>query len=185
MILRDNPLETDAVFQALNLVVLSARTAPKSAGIDDIEIAIVTGDEKDRLAEKMLEVSEDKHMAFIKRDSGSINKSEAVVLIGVNNTKPFGLNCGACGYRTCEEMKKNVDESKTIDVSGPSCYFKLLDLGIAVGSAVKTASIHNLDNRIMYSAGMAARKLEYLSSGAIIAIPVSAKGKNPFFDRRE
>jgi len=38
--------------------------------------------------------------------------------------------------------------------------FKLLDLGIAIGSAVRTASLLNVDNRIMFRAGTAARKLK-------------------------
>ena len=43
-----------------------------------------------------------------------------------------------------------------IDFKGPNCMLRLLDLGIALGSAVKTAQIHNVDNRIMYRAGVAA-----------------------------
>ncbi|WP_245619006.1 ferredoxin domain-containing protein [Methanogenium cariaci] len=57
--------------------------------------------------------------------------------------------------------------------------------GIAVGSAVKTASIHNLDNRVMYSAGVAALSLDWLPECSVAyAIPVRAAGKNIFFDRK-
>jgi uncharacterized ferredoxin-like protein len=59
-----------------------------------------------------------------------------------------------------------------------------LDLGIAVGSAVKTASILNVDNRIFYRIGAAAKRLNYMPEASIImGIPLSAKGKNPYFDR--
>jgi uncharacterized ferredoxin-like protein len=70
------------------------------------------------------------------------------------------------------------------DFEGPTCLFKALDLGIAVGSAVKTASMLNVDNRIFYRIGAAAKRLNYLPEATIImGIPLSARGKNPFFDR--
>jgi uncharacterized ferredoxin-like protein len=61
----------------------------------------------------------------------------------------------------------------------------MADLGIALGSAVKTAQIHNTDNRIMYSGGVAARDLGLFSPDCTVvyAIPLSATGKNIFFDR--
>jgi uncharacterized ferredoxin-like protein len=61
----------------------------------------------------------------------------------------------------------------------------MTDLGIAVGSAVKTAQIHNVDNRIMYSGGVAAHNLGLFSKECTVvyAIPLSATGKNIFFDR--
>jgi uncharacterized ferredoxin-like protein len=69
---------------------------------------------------------------------------------------------------------------------GPNCTLRMTDLGIAVGSAVKTAQIHNVDNRIMYSAGVAARDMGLFSKDCTVvyAIPLSAKGKNIFFDRK-
>ncbi len=60
---------------------------------------------------------------------------------------------------------------------------KLMDLGIAVGSAVKTAMIHNADNRIMLSADRIAKDLGFLNVDHVLAIPLAASGKNVFFDR--
>jgi uncharacterized ferredoxin-like protein len=61
---------------------------------------------------------------------------------------------------------------------------KVTDLGIAVGSAVKTASLLNLDNRVMYTAGVAARGLGWLPDCTVgYGIPVSATGKSIYFDR--
>ena len=51
---------------------------------------------------------------------------------------------------------------------GPTCIFKALDLGIALGSAVKTASLLNVDNRIMYRIGTAARRLNLLPEATVI-----------------
>jgi uncharacterized ferredoxin-like protein len=48
------------------------------------------------------------------------------------------------------------------------CAFKALNLGIALGSAAKTASLLNVDNRVMYRVGSAAMKLKLLPDAAII-----------------
>lgn len=66
---------------------------------------------------------------------------------------------------------------------GPSCVFKILDLGIALGSAVKTASLLDVDNRIMYRVGAAAVRLKLLPEATVMGIPVSVRGKNIYFDR--
>ena len=62
--------------------------------------------------------------------------------------------------------------------------FRLLDLGIALGSAVKTASLLNVDNRIMYRVGALARKMGYTQDDVVMGIPLSAQGKNIYFDRK-
>jgi uncharacterized ferredoxin-like protein len=69
------------------------------------------------------------------------------------------------------------------DFRGPLCVFQAMDLGIALGSAAKTAGILNIDNRIMYTIGAAARKLKLLDSDIIIGFPLSVSGKSPYFDR--
>ena len=58
-----------------------------------------------------------------------------------------------------------------------------MDLGIALGSAAKTASILNADNRIMYRVGVAARKLGLIEGEVVAGIPISATGKSIYFDR--
>ncbi|MGD0658918.1 MAG: DUF2148 domain-containing protein [Syntrophorhabdales bacterium] len=47
----------------------------------------------------------------------------------------------------------------------------------------KLAAEMGIDNRIMYTVGAAAKALRLLDSDIIIGIPLSATGKNPFFDR--
>lgn len=58
-----------------------------------------------------------------------------------------------------------------------------MDLGIAMGSAVKTASILNVDNRIMYRIGVAAKRLNLIDGEIVVGIPISASGKSIYFDR--
>ena len=80
---------------------------------------------------------------------------------------------------------KNVKDADAVVLIGvtPADTYKLVELGIALGSAVETASGMNVDNRIMLSAGMAALELGILNAEVILGIPLSVKGKNIFFDR--
>ena len=175
--------EKEGVIQALKLMLVSARTAPKSGGVDDIVMAIVSGKEKDSLALEMEKIAQERNINGFKRDAKNVRESEAVLLVGVRGTKKYGLNCGACGYANCEEFEK-AEKKLGQDFIGPTCLFKALDLGIALGSAVKTASVLNLDNRIIYRAGAAAIRLNLVPEASVImGIPVSAKGKNIYFDR--
>ncbi len=174
----------DAVVEAAKLMAISARTAPKARGIDDIEIALLEdrGD-LERLADKMEEIGRETDRGFFIRDAENIRRSSAVLLIGVRGDRAKELDCGGCGYDGCEEFKKAEKRVKR-DYSGPNCALQLIDLGIAVGSAVKTASILNVDNRIMFSAGVAAIKLGMIKCSVALGIPLSAYGKNIYFDRR-
>ena len=174
----------DAVVEAAKLMAISARTAPKARGIDDIEIVLLRdrGD-LERLADKMEEIGRETDRGFFVRDAECVRKSSAVLLIGVKGGKPKEIDCGGCGYDGCEEFRK-AEKRVEGDYSGPNCALQLLDLGLAVGSAAKTASILNLDNRIMFSAGVAAIKLGIIKCSVALGIPLSARGKNIYFDRR-
>ena len=92
------------------------------------------------------------------------------------------LNCGACGYKNCKDLLAS-GKREGEDFTGPVCVFQAIDLGIALGSAVKLAGELSIDNRIMYTIGAAARKMNLLNSDVIIGIPLSVTGKNPYFDR--
>ena len=175
--------EKEAILEAAKLMLISARTAPKSAGIDDVLTIIVHGKEKDAIARKMEEIAEERKIEQFRRDAKNVRDSEAVVLIGVRGKKSLGLSCGACGYKSCEEFDEAQKSGE--DFFGPTCLFKALDLGIALGSAVKTASMLNVDNRVMYRVGVAALKLNLMSEASVvIGVPVSTTGKNIYFDRR-
>ncbi len=177
--------EREGIMEVSRLMLVSARTAPKSGGVDDILTALVSGKHKDSLAAEMEKIAKERDISRFERDAGNVRNSEAVVLIGVRGTKNFeNMSCGACGYANCDEFEK-AEKKAGQDFTGPTCLFKALDLGIAVGSAAKTASILNVDNRIMYRIGAAARRLNMMPEASVImGIPVSAKGKNIYFDRQ-
>ncbi len=181
MIEREENFRSEAVRTAALLMAVSARTAPKSKGIDDLEIIYVSGDDKDRIAEKMIELAKEKGEGW-KRDGESVKKAEGILIIGIKGDKPLGLNCSACGFRDCKEFENAVKVRG--DYDGPNCVFKILDLGIALGSAVKLASMINVDNRIMYRIGVVAKMLGIVNSTVVLGIPLACTGKNPFFDRK-
>jgi uncharacterized ferredoxin-like protein len=97
------------------------------------------------------------------RDAANVWDSEAVLLIGIKDAKASGLNCGACGKREC--IAPNTYEG---EFSGPQCAFRILDIGIALGSAVKTASMLNVDNRIIYSVGVVSRDIGLIDADFVM-----------------
>jgi len=176
-------LEKEGVLEAAKMMVVSARTAPKTGGVDDVLTCVVDGDEIESIAKAMDDIAEERGIDGFHRDAKNVRDSDAIVLIGVRGTKKYALDCGACGYSTCDEFA-HAEEGEGMDFTGPTCLFKALDLGIALGSAVKTAGVLNVDNRIMYRVGAAAMKLRMLPEATVImGIPVSAKGKSIYYDR--
>jgi uncharacterized ferredoxin-like protein len=154
MIIDSNQAEREAVLNVAQLMVTAARTAPKAGGQDAITTAIITGKEKNRLADALEKIGKAKGPDFFIRDAQNLRIADVVILIGV---------------------KTEDEEWKAL---------KLIDLGIAIGSAVKTASLLNIDNRVMYSVGVAAEEMSIIE-GTILGIPLSVKGKNIFFDRKK
>jgi len=180
-------VEKTAVTAVAGLMALAARTAPKGKGVDTILVQVLAGKEIKTLAKAMSEYGENHDLHFFLRDAKNVAASDACVLIGAKGDVAAGINCGGCGYPTCADLTKECRKRKkqTTPFAGPNCAIRITDLGIAVGSAVKTAQIHNVDNRVMYTAGTAARELNLLGKECTVAygIPLSASGKNIFFDR--
>lgn len=169
---------TEREHHVLNIarqMMTAARTAPKGKGVDSIEAITITGEDITSLAEAMRKEAEERGFGFFIRDAGNIEQAEAVVIIGVKDAI-MSLNCGYCGYATCAEKLTN---------PMATCVVTQADLGIAVGSAVATASDLRVDTRIMFSAGIVAINQGLLEGCRVAyAIPISIKSKNPFFDRK-
>jgi len=160
------------------LMAISARTAPKTAGQDFVVTKIIEGDDLKSLAQKMFEFGERTGKGNFDRDGANVRNSDALLLIGLKDAKTPGLNCGACGFDKC--LKPNTHEG---EFKGPQCAYRLLDMGIALGSAVKTAGLLNVDNRIMYRTGVVAREMGLIDADVVVGIPLSATGKSIYFDR--
>lgn len=164
-----------------DLMEVAARTAPKGLGKDFIEVKVLTDEERTAIGNEMLRMSKEATHPNFDRDGQNVLDSDALVLIGLLPHKGAGLNCGACGFPTCMEMEGHKVQA---DFLGGNCAIRLLDLGIAIGSAVKIASELNVDNRIMYRVGVAARRLGMVNAQIVHGVPLSATGKNIFFDRQ-
>jgi len=174
-------MSEDAVSIVAKLMELSARTAPKALGKDFIEVKILIDDQKNALGREMFKVSEERTNPGFKRDGQNVLDSTVVILIGLLEHPGLGIDCRACGFESCKAMETTKTQG---DFLGPNCAHRLTDLGIAVGSAVKTASMHNVDNRVMERAGLAARRLGMIKSKIAYGIPLSVTGKSIFFDRK-
>ncbi|HDD39634.1 MAG TPA: hypothetical protein ENG21_00035, partial [Nitrososphaeria archaeon] len=65
-----------AIIEVARLMAISARTAPKTRGIDDIEIVLLEGEEElNRLADKMEEIGRETDRKFFIRDSKNVRQS--------------------------------------------------------------------------------------------------------------
>ena len=147
------------------LMAVSAKTAPKAKGVDNIVVkALLDRGELEKLAEKMEELAGE-YGDFFRRDAENVRNSDGVIVIGAR-VVDLGL-------------KTPPDYGVDVNVA-----MALVNLGIAVGSAVKTASLLNVDNRIMYSIGVAAKRMGIVDADYVLGIPLSVKGKNIFFDRK-
>ncbi len=178
--------EENAVMTVGELMALAARTAPKGKGEDSLEIRVLAKKDVKKLATRLSKLGKELGIGFFLRDAKNLAAAAACVIIGSRGDMVAGINCGGCGFATCADLAKaRKKQPAATPFEGPNCVIRMADLGIAVGSAVKTAQIHNVDNRIMYSGGVAARDLGIVprECTVVYAIPLSASGKNIFFDR--
>ena len=184
-VLSQEEAELEGLLRAAELMAVAARTAPKARGVDVVRTVLIYGEDLEKIASKMEEIAERTGLAFFKRDANCLRRSKVLLLIGVVGSQPRGLDCTACGYPSCSDFSKRRAEGTTKGPwRGPNCAMALLDLGIAMGSAVKVASDLNVDNRVMYTIGVAALALGLMEADVAVGIPLSATGKNIYFDRK-
>jgi len=177
----------DISVHVAGLMAAAARTAPKAGGKDFLEIVVLTdGDDLAEIARRMREhAPESSNEAFWLRDADNIEQAHAVVLIGLRESATAGYDCGACGCATCKEfvaVRKLADTH--MGYSGPHCALRMMDIGVALSSAAKTASLLNVDCRVQQRVGAAARALGFIKAGVAMGIPLGVYGKSPFFDRK-
>ena len=183
-----NEAEKDGLLTAAKLMAVSARTAPKTRGLDSVKTLILhEREELEKLAVTMEMVSREdpERLAFFKRNAEDVRQSSVVLVIGVTGEPKrieSPLNCGACGMDCLAMVKaEKRDQGK---MRGPMCHMQSIDLGIALGVAVKAASDFGIDNRMMYTIGVAARLNKLMDVDLAVGIPFSVTGKNPYFTGR-
>jgi uncharacterized ferredoxin-like protein len=176
MLITEQESRRDAIRTVAQQMLTAARTAPKGRGRDTLMLAVAYDDTLAAIADTMEEIGKATNTSFFLRDALNVRQSQAMVLIGTV-ISPLGLShCGFCGFETCERKNGN---------PAAPCAINTIDLGIAIGSAVKTAASHCVDSRVMFSAGKAALRLGLLGETVKIAlgIPLSCSEKSPYFDR--
>lgn len=196
-----NALELNGLKSVAGLMAVAARTAPKSGGQDWIQSHVASPEEQKAIVEMMQGIGEAKGKSASKEseargnairmdcmsDAKAVGASGLLFLIGVQGRKTVGIDCGGCGFPSCADMLKRAPLSTgEFDFPGPFCIFRVMDLSIAAGSAVKTAMDNNVDNRMMQKVGVAVLKMGLLKPCDLaLGIPLSATGKNIYFDRLE
>lgn len=175
MFYKGSEFEKSSMLHTAERMCVAARTAPKGKGVDNIVTAILTDSEKDNLAAEMERIAQREGVDFFLRDANGIRQSAAVVLIGTKLSSRGVPYCGYCGFKDCSGKAKN----------NGSCTMDVTDLGIALGSAVSIAADDRVDNRVMFSVGRAALDINLLGVDVklIYGVPLTAKGKDIFFDR--
>lgn len=177
MIYNSKAIEEQAILNAAAKICAAARTAPKGKGIDYLETMVLTGGDKDALADTMEQMGNEHGMGFFLRDAGNIRAAGAVVLMGMReNKRALNEICGYCHFKNCADCAEH----------NGVCAFDAVDIGIALGSAVASAADERVDSRILFSAGRAALEMNLFGDGVtmIFAVPISISGKSPFFDRK-
>lgn len=170
----------EVVSLVADLMAVAAITAPKTKGGDFVKTKVLSAAHLPQVSAAMISFGKRCDKADFDRDSQNVLHSDGVLLIGIKDAERVGLNCGACGHPKCELVpaKKPVRE-----FAGPVCAFRLLDMGIALGAAVKMAGLFNVDNRIMYRIGTVVRDMGLVDWDFVMGIPLSVSSKNIFFDR--
>jgi uncharacterized ferredoxin-like protein len=168
----------------------AAAKAPTLTGRLNLRMEILTGED----LEPMIQVLETlgKTSAFQLHDATAFRayKNEGllppVLLLGADLTQPPLWNCGGCGFPTCGEYLKYVSKNKGVGVGayGPTCLWKVIDLGIAADHACACAAQHRAEARIMFSMGAVSMFLGRLEGCSfVLGLPIGPVGQNRWFDR--
>jgi uncharacterized ferredoxin-like protein len=189
-----NDVRAETVRAVARLCAAAAVTAPKSGGQllargKPLFIETVFIDDKailHRLTEWMRARGTERKQAIWFRDAAVGERVDGVLFIGLKDWYPPIYDCGACGYATCAEFMEATKalraDSEAFEFAGPQCNLRDIDLGIAVGSAVKTASLNSIDTRCQTRIAVAARKLGLIKADVAVALSMSLTHKNPGFD---
>lgn len=108
MVHHSKELEQQFALQTAAAMCTAARTAPKGHGKDTIHTLVLTGEDKERLAEKMEEVGKrmmgEKWPTWYGRDANNVRAANAVVLIGAELRRVASPTAGPADLRTAANV---------------------------------------------------------------------------------
>jgi uncharacterized ferredoxin-like protein len=186
--------KSEIIGSVARLCAAAAVTAPKSGGQlfrrgKPLFIETVFVDDHatlQRLAAWMKRRGRERRQAIWLRDAAFAERLDGVLFIGLKDWYPPIYDCGACGFATCAEFveatRQRRAESEAFEFAGPQCNLRDIDLGIAVGSAAKAASLYSVDTRCQTRIAVAARKLGLIQAEIAVALSMTVTHKNPGFD---
>ena len=139
MIYNERTQRHEQVVASARQMLTAARTAPKARGVDIIEAILVEGDDLKILADKMVEIGNERNRPSFIRDAGNVLQAECIVAIGTRY-QSLGLNCGHCGFATCAERENFSPNScdTTESEAAHYCSPKLGELSLATEGSVNS-----------------------------------------------
>lgn len=174
---KEEDIRDEALMEIGRKMATAARTAPKGKGVDNTVIYLADKKDIAKISAYLKKMVEEKRAPrYYGRDAENILSASAMLILGTR-IKSLGLSpCGNCGFADCAEKNQH---------PAVPCAFNTGDLGIAIGSAASVAMDNRVDNRIMYTVGIAIREMGLLGDDVpiIYTIPIASASKNPFFDR--
>ena len=99
MIYSAKDMETRAALDAAARMCAAARTAPKTKGMDGLVTCVVTGEEKEQLADELRRLAGELQLAFFLRDADNVDVSQAVGTV-IPPTAATARNGTACARLT-------------------------------------------------------------------------------------
>ena len=173
----------------------AALHAPQLTGSVDLKVEVVTGDElldffkvQDELRKVGLFTTAESY-----KTAYNAGEPPAVLLIGADCRPAPVLNwdCGACGYNTCveagvycrERERETQGEAWGHIWKGPSCVWKIMELGIACDWAAAAAHRLNVETRVQLIPGGLFMRMGYLEGcTAANALPLGPCKEHWYFE---
>ena len=186
-----NEVTSDHLLDAARACAVAATREAGLTGKLDLKIKIITGEDLDPMINILETLG--KSSRFQEADAVTYSKlkesgdAPPVLLLGADLTKPVGWNCGACGFSTCAGFLKYLQAHMGVGAGayGPSCLWKVIDLGMAGDQACACAAKQRVDARIQMSMGAIAMLMGHLEEcSCVLALPLGPAGADIWFDRQ-